>query len=66
MTPIFLCLSQMDNTFSPSAQCTDVLIKARRLIFMIKRSFQDLSKTDFIALYGALARPHLEYGMQAC
>ncbi len=33
---------------------------------MIRRSFQDFSKTVFIPLYGALVRPHLEYGMPAC
>ncbi len=33
---------------------------------MIRRSFQDLSKSAFIPLYWALVRPHLEYGMPAC
>ncbi len=33
---------------------------------MIRRTFQDLSKSAFIPLYGALVRPHLEYGMPAC
>ncbi len=33
---------------------------------MIRRSFQDLSKSAFIPLYEALVRPHLEYGMPAC
>ncbi len=51
---------------SPSAQCTEAANKARRLIFMIRRSFQDLSKSAFIPLYGALVRPHLEYDMSAC
>ncbi len=54
-----------DDMFSPSAQCTDAVNKARRLIFMIRRSFQDLSKPAFISLYGALVRPHFEYGMPA-
>ncbi len=57
---------QTDNMFSPSAQCTEAANKARRLIFMIRRSFQDLSKSAFITLYEALVRPHLEYGMPAC
>ncbi len=57
---------QTDNMFSPSAQCTEAANKARRLIFMIGRSFQDISKSAFIPLYGALVRPHLEYGMPAC
>ncbi len=33
---------QMDKMFSPSAQCTEATNKAIRLIFMIRRSFQDL------------------------
>ncbi len=37
---------QTDNMFSPSAQCTEAANKARRLIFMIGRSSQDLSKSD--------------------
>ncbi len=58
---------QTDNMFffSP-AQCTEAVNKARLLIFTIRRSLQDLSKTAFISLYGALVRPHLEYGMKAC
>ncbi len=35
-------------------------------IFMIRRSFQDLSKSAFIPLYRASVRPHLKYGMPAC
>ncbi len=57
---------QTDNMFSPSAQYTEEANKARRLIFMIRRSFQDLSKSAFIPVYGALVCPHLEYGMPAC
>ncbi len=56
---------QADNMFSPSAQCTEAVNKARRMIFMIRRSFQDLSKSTFIPLYGALVRSHLEYSMPA-
>ncbi len=33
---------------------------------MIRRSFQDLSKSALIPLYGALVCPRLEYGMSAC
>ncbi len=55
-----------DNMFSPFAQCTEAANKARRLIFMIRCSFVDLSKSAFIPLYGALVRSHLEYGMSAC
>ncbi len=52
--------------FSPFAQCTEDSNKAKRLIFMIRRSFQDLSKSASVPLYGALVRPHLEYTMSAC
>ncbi len=42
------------------------LLSAERLIFMIRCSFQDLSRSAFIQLYEALLRPHLECGMPAC
>ncbi len=57
---------QRDNMFSQTAQCTGATNKTRRLIFMIRRSFQDPSQLAFIPLYGALVRPHLENGMSAC
>ncbi len=41
--------------------------KNRFLFYLVNViSFQDLSKSAFISLYGALVRPHLEYGMPAC
>ncbi len=49
-----------DNEFSHSA---DAANRTRRLIFMIRRSFQYLSKLAFIQLYGTLVRPYLECGM---
>ncbi len=52
--------------FFLSTQCTKAANKARRLIFMIRRPFQDLLKSAFILLYEALVRPHLEYGLPAC
>ncbi len=39
---------------------------AKRLIFMKGLSFQDLLKSAFIHLYGAVVRTHLEHGMPAC
>ncbi len=59
-------VNKTHNIFSPSAQRTEAANKARRLIFLIRRFFQDLSKSAFIPLYGALVRPHVEYGMPAC
>ncbi len=43
--------------FSPSAQFTEAANKARQLIFIIRRPFQDLAKSEFIPLYGTLVRP---------
>ncbi len=56
---------QRDNMFWLSAQCTKAANKACRLIFLIRRSIQDLSKSAFVLLYGSLVRPRLEYGMSA-
>ncbi len=43
-----------------SAQCTASANKARRLIYMIRRFFEDLSKSAFSPLYGA-STPHIWY-----
>ncbi len=40
--------AHIDNVFSTSEQCTGAANKARRLNFMIKHYFEDLSKSDFI------------------
>ncbi len=50
---------QRGYVFSPSAQYTEAANKARLWIFMIRRFFQDLSKSVFIALYGACVRPQI-------
>ncbi len=57
---------QTDSMLSPSAQCTEAANKARRLILMIRRSNQYLSRLAFIPLYEALVHPHVEYCMPAC
>ncbi len=44
---------QTDNMFSPTALCTEAANKARRLVFMIRRSLQDLSKPAVVPIYGA-------------
>ncbi len=56
----------MDNSFSFSTHCQEAAFKARRMLFMIRRSFIELSVSSFAALYNTLVRPHLEYAMQAC
>ncbi len=36
------------------------------MLFMIRPSFAELTVPEFAPLYNMLARPHLEYTMQAC
>ncbi len=38
---------------------------SKAIVFMVRRSFCEVSKTAFISLYCALVRPHLEYTMEA-
>ncbi len=54
----------LDTTFTASAHCTEAANTARRLLFMVRRSFCELSKTAFTPLYCALVQPHLEYAME--
>ncbi len=53
----------MDNSFSPSIYCKQAASKAKRMLFMIRRSFAELSVSAFTAPYSTLVRPHLEYAM---
>ncbi len=55
----------LGTTFTASAHCREAANAARRLLFMVRRSFCELSKAAFIALFCALVRPHLEYAMEA-
>ncbi len=52
--------------FLSSAQCTEAANMAKRLIFMIRRSFHDLFEIVFHPFYGALVRPYLQFGISAC
>ncbi len=54
-----------DTTFTASAHCIEAANTARQLLFLVRRSFCELSKTAFTPLYCALVRPHLEYAMEA-
>ncbi len=38
---------------------------SKAILFMVRRSFCELSKTAFIPLYCTLLGPHLEYAMEA-
>ncbi len=56
----------MDNSFSPCIHCEEAASKARQMLFMMRRSFAELSVSAFAALYNTLVRAHIEYAMQAC
>ncbi len=51
----------MDNSFSPSIHCKEAAFKARRMLFVIRRSFAELWVSTFAPIYNTLAWPHLEY-----
>ncbi len=55
-----------DHSLSPSLHWKEAASKARRMLFMIRRSLAELSVLPFGALYNKLVKPHLEYAMQAC
>ncbi len=57
------CSVHLTHNWAMHSQCADPATKARRLIFMIRHAFVDLSKYAFIPLCRVLVRPHLEYGM---
>jgi len=42
-------------------QCSEAVIKANKILGMIKRNFAVNSKEIIIPLYKSLVRPHLEY-----
>ncbi len=56
----------MDNSFLPSVHCKEAASKARRMLFMKRRSFSELPVSVFAPIYNTLVQPHLEYVMQAC
>ncbi len=55
----------LDTTFTASAHCIKAAHTARCLLFMVRWSFCELSKTAFTPLDCELVRPHLEYAMEA-
>jgi len=46
-------------------QCTQAARKAQAVLGMVKRHFTQMDKEDFMVIYKAYIRPHLEYCVQA-
>ncbi len=55
----------LNSTFSPSSNVHHAVVKARRMLFFIRRSLSQPTPSTFIPLYKAYVRPHLEYAVQA-
>ncbi len=55
----------LDTPFVAPAQYIEAANTARRLLFLVRTSFCEVSMTAFSPLYCALVRPHLEYAMEA-
>jgi len=53
----------LGNNLKPSAQCVKAA-KARSILGMIKRNFRRIDEEDFLVIYKAYIRPHLEYCVQ--
>ncbi len=55
----------LDTTFTSSVHYREAADTERRLLFMVRRSFCELSKAAFLPLDCAIVRPYLEYAMEA-
>ncbi len=55
----------LDTTFASSVHCRVAADRAKRSLFMARRSFCELSKIAFILLYCVIVRPNPEYAMEA-
>jgi len=49
----------------PGKQCVQAAAKARSILGMIHRHFKRLNKAQFLTIYKAYVRPHLEYCAQS-
>ncbi len=58
--------SRGDSIQVASVHCREAVSKPRHVLFMIMRSFAELSESAFAPLYYALVRHHLEYAMHTC
>jgi len=55
----------VSHDMKPTKQCVEAAKKARSVLGMISRQFPKLSKEQFLVVYKAYVRPHLEYCVQA-
>ena len=55
----------INQLLSPSHHIATCVSRANRLVGLIKRTYDNKSKRNIIALYKSLVRPHLEYCVQA-
>ncbi len=55
----------LDTTFTSRVHCRKAAIQKKAIVFTVRRSFCELSKTAFIPLYCAVVRPHREYALRA-
>ena len=55
----------INQSLSPSHHIATCVSRANRSVGLIKRTYENKSKRNIIALYKSLVRPHLEYCVQA-
>ena len=55
----------INQSFSPSHHIATCVSRANRIVGLIKRTYENKSKRNIIALHKSLVRPHLEYCVQA-
>ena len=55
----------INQSLSPSHHIATCVSSANRWVGLIKRTYENKSKRNIIALYKSLVRPHLEYCVQA-
>ena len=51
----------ISNDLKPGKHCSDVVMKANKLVGYIDRTFKFNSEKVILTLYNAFVRPHLEY-----
>ena len=55
----------VSSDLKPTRQCITAATKARSVLGMIHRHFRQLNRVQFLQIYKAYVRPHLEYCIQA-